>query len=443
MTDNSDSPLYIFFLDCLDPDEAKEHDILGSTMKGKVQSGIPRVTPKIVTEITTGKPPTETGILCPTRLHKDNLMRPLTETLFETLSNERRVLNYETPFTMNLQGMFLTNIGSAPQVVDQQRPGFAVLPRPGGQMWKEPPEKLLQGHVDYVRGVMSTMRNLGRRGSFDVLVPTIRNIDSFGHFYLKDQRKRLIRYVDFEMKETLMMGDMDGKVLWFSDHGIREKKETFYINRWLEDKGYLETKILYNKLEKQREQQEEEGEDTLTQVGIHSPFCEVSKDSQAISPDSYDSGIKILDDSLDVETLKDELIGTGFYETVATPQELYGAGEYSTETLGVNLVLDRVDGVMVSGNLHRALDGVCSSEVGDVHCQGEVRTGVHTRHGAWGCNDPVLNGSDITPIELHDVIKKFVRRNAPKPSAEDLYGTAEMRGREERAKRRLEDLGYI
>ena len=150
------------------------------------------------------------------------------------------------------------------------------------------------------------------------------------------------------------MGNMEGKVLWFSDHGIQEKKETFYINRWLESKGYLKTKILYNKLEKQQEQQEG---DALTQVGVHSPFCEVSKDSQAVCNDAYDSSIKILDDSLDVETLKDELMGTGFYNKIATPQELYGNGRYDNDTLGVDLVCDRKDGIMVSGNLHKALEG--------------------------------------------------------------------------------------
>ena len=85
---------------------------------------------------------------------------------------------------------------------------------------------------------------------------------------------------------------------------------------------------------------------------------------------------------------------------------------------------------------------MCSSEVGDVYCQGELRSGVHTRYGAWGASDPILSETDVTPIRLHDIIKKFVRRNAPKPSAEDLYGTAEMKKAEE-IRGRLQDLGYI
>ena len=75
--------------------------------------------------------------------------------------------------------------------------------------------------------------------------------------------------------------------------------------------------------------------------------------------------------------------------------------------------------------------------------QGKIRSGTHTRYGCWGTTDDVLDEAELEPTELHSVIKKFVRRNAPKPSAEDLYGTSEMAKREEKIRGRLQDLGYI
>jgi len=427
-------------------------DYLSSIHKGLLKSGIPRVTPKVLSEVTTGKNPTENGILSPTRLGKDNLVRPLCKTIFEKLSEERRVLNYEVPFTMNQQGMFLTNVGSAPQVVEQQRPAALAMPRAGGQMWdsnedggeldEESREKALQGSVDYVRTVMGTMRNLMRNGVFDVFFITIRNLDSFGHFLYKDQRARLAKYMDMELREWEMMGDMEGNVFCFSDHGIRKKEETFFINKWLEEKGYLDVDVHERKLEKQRKQ-DDQADENLTQVSVHSPFIELGRGTQAVSPDAYDSGVKILDDSLSIDDLREELMGTGFYDGVHTPQELYGNGEHKNDTLGVDLVCDREDGILVTGNLHPEVDGTTASETSCL-CQGKIRSGVHTREGIIASNDPVLSdGITLEPTELHDVIKKFVRRNAPSPSTEDLYGTAEMAGREEEIRGRLEDLGYI
>jgi len=325
------------------------------------------------------------------------------------------------------------------------------MPRAGSRMWdsdedggeldEESREKALQGSVDYVRTVMATMRNLMRNGVFDVFFITVRNLDSFGHFLYESQRARLARYMDMELREWEMMGDMEGNIFCFSDHGIREKEETFFINKWLQSKNYLDVDVHERKLKKQREQ-DNQADENLTQVSVHSPFIELSRDTQAVSPDAYDSGVKILDDSLNADDLRDELTGTGYYDGVYMPQELYGNGSHNNDTLGVDLVCDRKDGILVTGNLHSELDGVTASEVSCL-CQGKIRSGVHTREGIIASNDPVLGDMNLEPTRLHDIIKKFVQRNAPKPSAEDLYGTAEMASREEEIKERLQDLGYI
>jgi len=445
---NDSNPVFVIFADCLHPSEAQEQDFLGEIYKGKVSTPVPRVTPVILGSVLTGEEPTNSGLLCPTRFRKENLTRPLTRTLVEELGEEYRVLSFEVPFTLGQNPRFGVNVGSAPNVVQQQRPGELMMPRPQAQLWNpeneggelkdREKEKILQGFTDYCRNLFSTARNLARNGAFDFFFLSYRQIDSFGHFLYPSQRKRLVRYLSFELKEIAMMGDVD--LLFFSDHGIEPKKETFFINEWLREKGYLETRCLEKKMERQRRQQQDS--EPLTQVSVHSPFVEVTEDSEVVSADAFDSGLTILDDSVNIKSLKDDLMGTGFYDGVYEPEERYGGGEHGPETLGVDLITDRADGVLVTGNVHPALDGVTGSKA-SVLCQGKIRSGTHTRYGCWGTTDDVLDEAELEPTELHSVIKKFVQRNAPKPSAEDLYGTAEMPRREEEIKGRLRDLGYI
>jgi len=449
---NETNPVVIFFIDALGEEAIQSMNYISSIRKGTLDiSEPPPVTPKVISETTTGRKPTETGILCPTRLYKQNLARPLCKTMFEELSEDRRVLNYRFPFTMNQQGRFLTSIGTAPQVAENEPPLFQ-MPRPGGRMWdsenpngkldEESRERIFQGHIDYVRNVNSVMRNICRHGVMDVFFISIRLLDSWTHFWSESCRNRLARYIDLEIREWSMMGDMEGNIFVFGDHGGRKKDETFFVNKWLEEKGYLDVDVHERKLKKQREQ-DAQADENLTQVSVHSPFVELSKDTQAVSPDAFDSSVKILDDSLSVDDLRDELMGTSFYDQVRTPQELYGNGRHDNDTLGADLVCGRKEGVLVTGNLHPELEGVTASEVSCL-CQGKIRSGVHTREGIIASNDPILSDDiSLEPTRLHEIIKKFVERNAPKPSAEALYGTAEMAGREEEMEKRLADLGYI
>lgn len=432
---DKEGPLFVFFLDCLGEEDLKHMEYLSTLHKGRVESGIPRVTPKIVTEAMTGESPTETGMLCPIRLDQNNLTRPFSKTVMEWASEERRVLNFEIPFTIGQQGRFLTNIGSSPGAAQQERPGVLMFPKSQGNMWEEEPEKLLQAHVDYIRSVMSSVRNLARNDTFDVFFISIRNLDSFGHFFYEDQRARLARYIDMEMQEFAMMGDMDKKIIAFSDHGAREKDETFFINRWLIENDYLDVKVLYNEWEKQND-------DGLTQINVHSPYVEIKDSSQAVSPDSYDSGIKILDDDLNVEWLIDNLLDTGMFRGIFRPKDLYGKGKYGPETLGVDLVCDRADGVLVSGNIHKDIS-VTASET-DKKCQGTIRSGVHTRYGEWFSNNEEEKERDVVPTDIHEIIKKNITRHAPKKDKEDLYGMEEAKGStEEKVVDRLEGMGYL
>lgn len=434
------NPAVVFFIDCLREDEAKACSYLGEHVEGTIESGVPRVTPQVLGGISTGKKPTHHGLLCPTKLYGEgNLSRPYTETIYEELGRDYRVLNYEMPFSANLRAKHLTNIGSAP-TSRTARPGVFQLPGPGGKLWEEEPDKTVQSHIDHVRSIMSVTRNLMRQGTFDILFISIRNVDSFGHFLFKEQRANLIDYIDYEIGETEKMGDMSENIMFFSDHGITEKESTFYINRWLIEKGYLKVNVLYDKWERLNNP---DGEG-LKQLSVHSPYVEVDFDnSQVVSPDAFDSQLKILDDSLDVESFRDEIMSTGFYDGIWTPTELYGHGDFEDQ-LGCDLVVDRADGVLVSGNVHKELSSTGNEEI---KCQGELRTGVHTRQGVWGANGSV-ESDDYKPHDYHHVLKSQIRDVAPKPDKSQLYGLEESKksmseDEQNKIEDRLKALGYM
>jgi len=105
-------------------------------------------------------------------------------------------------------------------------------------------------------------------------------------------------------------------------------------------------------------------------------------------------------------------------------------------------VLDRSDGVLVTGNLHPSLNEVVASKT-DVKCQGKFRDGTHEREGVVATNDSeISNNLNIEPTDLCSVIKQFVDRNAPRPDKSDLYGIQE-ESDQQKVRNRLEELGYI
>jgi len=199
MAHNSKNPVFVIFADCLHPSEAQEQDFLGEIYKGKVSTPVPRVTPVILGSVLSGKEPPDNGLLCPTRFRKENLTRPLTRTLVEELGEEYRILSFEVPFTLGQNPRFGVNVGSAPNVVQEQRPGALVMPRPQAQLWNpeneggkledEEKEKILQGFVDYCRNLFSTARNLARNNQFDFFFLSYRQIDSLGHFFSHHREK--------------------------------------------------------------------------------------------------------------------------------------------------------------------------------------------------------------------------------------------------------------
>ena len=88
-------PALIIFLDCLGPDEIDFLDWLPKYVKGGIESGIPRVTPHVISGILTGELPPYHGVLCPTMLHQEDIERPRCNTIIEEYASTRRILNFE------------------------------------------------------------------------------------------------------------------------------------------------------------------------------------------------------------------------------------------------------------------------------------------------------------------------------------------------------------
>lgn len=426
MSDKGHTPALVVFLDCLAVHEAFDCDWIAPRMKGRIDSGIPRVTPYVVSGILTGKKPPHHGILCPTQLDGPNLERPQCDTLIEEVAETKRVINYEMPFTNGLRARYLTNVD------EQTRPPAFQIPRPIGSPWKDDIEQVFQAHVDYVRSVFATTRNVMRYANCDVVFLCIRDIDTFGHFYYKDQRARLIDYIDFEMEDTAKMGDLP--ILFFSDHGITDKTHAFYLNKWLIEQGWLDVEVWMPGVKRMQKGDD----DPMELIGPHSPMVDIKESSYFVSPDAYDSGIKILRDDAPVDELIAALMETGMYAGIYRPEELYGDGPYLGK-LGCDLVCDRADGVLVSGNLHPNLTSWLDA---DNYCQCNVRTGVHDRFGVWGTNVDGFDVQNYHPHEFYHVVKRFIDECAP-DMPDQQRGVAESEDANDAVMARLADLGYV
>lgn len=421
------SPVVIVFVDCLAVREAALCDWMGPRMRGAIASGIPRVTPQVISGILTGQTPPHHGVLCPTRLDKPDVLKPRVPTLLEMFGETKKVLNYEMPLTHGIEARHLLNVGESSGVFSTRPPVFQI-PRAGGKPWKDDIEQVFQAHVDYLRSVFGTMRNVIRNNDFDVVFLSIRDVDTFGHFYFKDQRSRLIQYIDIELEDFDKMGDVP--IMFFSDHGITDKTHAFYINKWLIEQGWLELEVWMHGVEKQRQNDD----DPMEQVGPHSPFVHIREVSCFVSGDAYDSGITVLREDAPIDELKAALMETGMYAGIYTPEELYGDGPLLKE-LGCDVVCDRADGVLVSGNMHPALTSTIDAEN---YCQCKVRTGVHDRHGVWGSNKEWGKvGETQAPGTFHHTMKRFIETHMP---VEDEK-TAEIQS--DPVAERLADLGYI
>lgn len=416
----------IVFLDALDPRECV--DWLAETMQGRVISGVPRVTPPIIGSFLTGKSPGEHGLVQPTPLYDAPMQRPDGETIIDVVAKRAKVLSYLIPFTLgvNPPNAIVCQAGMAGEAnIPAAQLNFVQA---DGDPVHVPPEKRLGAYIDNARQIFSTMRHLIRNGTAAVYFIGFRDIDALTHWdYDGDYRQRLIEYVAIEMEDFAKMGD-DVELMWFSDHGGGPKRGRLVINRWLMERGYLKITFLEKRFQQQMEMLERQGQKPhKDQVAPQSPFIQIEPGSKFISVDAFDSCIDVLEATEDeIEELRKKLEATPYFEKVYRKQELFPD---CTNPKVPELIPDRKDGMLVSGNIHPRAAAPDADEVVN------LRTGDHSRYGCYG-GTVKLGKGDVYPTQLFHMAEELTR------DASD--GSTPLTATEEReVVDRLAKLGYL
>jgi len=404
----------IIFLDALKPEEVL--GFLDETCQGKIKCHVPRVTPTILGSIYTGTTPGQHGLVRATPFNQQPIQRPNKETFFESLSQKARVLSYMMPFTVNVnvQNGVIAQSGVSGSV-NVNQPAL-MIPRAPVNMGKSDPEKSFDSFVDHARIVFSTARELIRMDVSDIFFLSYRNLDSFTHwFYDGDFRERLIEYVAHEVREIDMMGS-EIEIVWFSDHGGTEADTVIRINKWLQEKGYLDLQILEEKhkrqVQRQEQQAEEQGQEGpyTDQIDVQAPYVQVGTDSKFICTDAFDVCIDSFQDTTEkeIKDLINELRGTGWFDHVHDREDFYP--ESPDDGSIPRIIPDRKEGILASGNVHPEIpvktEGLPSDEHDTVV---NSRNGDHSPFGAFGGTRDLKLANTIDPEDLHSAINKFCR----------------------------------
>lgn len=425
----------VLFVDAMEPTEYGAG--WTDTERGIVESGHPKVTPKVTSEVYTGISPSQNGMGTAHTMGGPPAHRPQIPTIQEKLEMAGyNVLSLHMPYCLPLQ---LQNQAWISTAMGQQDAGQNPL----AQMCMQPPvggdmsdseadwDRKFNGKREDIYAKSSSMLNSINTGGFDIAFIGIRSPDEYTHFqWHEDYRVKILEALANEIGRWQVNHD----ILWWSDHGSEEKKEVFRVNRWLADKGYLDLDIDLKYAERFSEdmsdmqpQDQQQGQNIKNQLGLQQPGVEIGDDTQAMSTDPYDSCITVVDDELDRDELINEMMGTGYYDSVKKTEEQWGNGEYID--ICPDIVTLRADNVLVTGNVHPEPLGM-----------GFMRSGVHSKYGAWGTTDDSLEREgDVTPQELHDVIWEFITGSS-QIEQEVMNQVDQMKQQMEQAQRMQENL---
>lgn len=395
----------VLFVDAMEPKEYGEG--WTNTERGLVKSGYPKVTPKVTSEVYTGQSPSANGMGRVHSMKGQTPHRPHMPLIQEKLEMAGyNVASLHMPYCLPLQ---LRNEAWISTSMQEQGAGqnpmaqLCMQPPTAGNMQgdEEEIERCLNTRTEDIYAKSSSMLNAIEAAGFDVVFLAIRSPDEFTHFNWDGPwRKKLLERLAVEVSRW----EVNHDILWWSDHGSEKKKETFRVNRWLMEKGYLDVDIDIEFNERFKEEMEsmqpqraqQQAQQIENQLGVQAPGVEMLPSTQAVCIDPYDSCIDILDDDLDPQELIDEMMGTGMYEGVKTAEEQWGPGRFLDDC--PDIVTLRADNVLVTGNVHPEPIGM-----------GFMRTGVHSKYGAWGTTDNSFEREgNVTPREFHDVIWHFV-----------------------------------
>lgn len=394
----------ILFVDAMEPKEYGAGWV--DTERGLLESGHPKVTPKVTSEVYTGASPSENGMGAVHSMDGMNPHRPNIPTIQEKLEMAgNKVISLHMPYCLPLNLQSEAWVSTSRQQVDAGQSPLArrCMQPPANDDMLDPDvdnDRIFNMKREDIYAKSSSMLNAIDQGGFDVAFLAIRSPDQYTHFqWHKHYRTSLLESLAAEVGRW----EQNHEILWWSDHGSEEKKETFRVNKWLMENGYLDLEIdlefnerFNDEVQQNQPQNEGGGMDIENQLSFASPGVDINEGSKAISADPYDSCIDILDDDVDKDALVDDLMSTGMYKSVGRTEDIWGDGAFLENC--PDIVTLREDNVLVTGNVHPDPIGM-----------GFYRTGVHSSHGAWGTTDETLEREGmVTPQEFHDVIWEFV-----------------------------------
>jgi hypothetical protein len=385
-----------------------------------MDAGTPRVTPRVMSSIYTGETPAENGMMAVSKYGGEDTTRPKTSTIIGRAVREGvSVLSMGMPFSIPFNEVNEQSVLHGKALRGQSH----IVPEEAGQLvsYTAPVADLVRGHPDdvyasfhdHTYSYFNQFKEAIRQVDPDVAFVGFRLVDSYCHFQHTETRggqtyrEHLIE--DVEGLLGRIHNQIDGDVLFFSDHGQTELTGVFRVNRWLREKGYLDYSVDYDFIGQMENYQSGEShpisERVENQVTLGQPGVVVNEEqSDVVCADPFDSALTLLSDpgEMDTEALREDLLDTGAYRDVTFRWEEYDEDAAFYETVP-HVLPDRDEGVFVSGNLHKNPIGM-----------GYYRTGVHDYKACFGATRdlsvPAGNGRGgrVTPEQMYDVLADFI-----------------------------------
>jgi len=438
----------VVFVDALSPRELS--GVFEDWHQGEMDAGVPRVTPRVMSSIYTGLDPAENGMLEVSRYGGEQTTRPKKSTIIDrAVRAGRSVLSMGMPFCVPFQVDVEDVVGGgggsgdsggggggaggggrggngdlhsllngdalqgARQTIPPGAENLVSVPAPQADMIRSHPDRVYASFRDQTVAYFNRFKEAIRYVDPDVAFLGYRLVDSYCHFQHTETRrgKPYRQHLIDELADLLgeIAAQIDGDVLFFSDHGQTELTDVFRVNRWLKEAGWLDYKVDYDFVgtfedwqhgEKHPVEARVEHQITFGRPGVTLDEAE----SQVVCADPFDSCLTLLCDreEFDAEAFREDLLSTGMYRSVDYKWELYDeTADFYDDVPDV--IPDRAEGVFVSGNLHEQPIGM-----------GYYRSGVHDRTACFGATRPLsIPDGTVTPEDMHDVLASFVGLGEP------------------------------
>lgn len=362
--------------------------------------GVPKVTPNVISQIMTGNKPSDMNFIRSTPFRKPRSTHLTGETVLQYACKQGlNILQYGIPLCANMK-LPDGSLSVYDHFLGQQMvPAALQFAKDHMSVLDEDPKMVLAAFIDQSLTQFSTLRTMIRNNQFDMIFMGYQYIDAYTHCWNPASKKRLIGYLEEELKDL----NQYGEILYFSDHGNTAMKDIFYINKWLSRHGWLKYKVYYNLIEYNREGRDIKYPDTMTLI---SPFVVVDwAKTKFFCTDAFDAMLDETENTTEEDRKKlcGQLMKTGFFESVKTKYELFSRTDkcfYATPAI----MPDSAKGIVVSCNVHKN-----AGPKGD--CMENARKGWHDPNAVLGSTDKVMKnlGVKVTgPRNITQYLKTFI-----------------------------------